>query len=84
MDIPKNRFGFDGDEIVDVLNVKCDPIVIDSIVEEDGIFPAYHMSKGSWVSVFLDGSVNKELVHMLINRSYELTFGISNKKKGEP
>lgn len=57
MDIPKNKLGLQGDDLVDVVNFKCDPILIGSFRKERGFFPAYHMSKANWITVALDGTV---------------------------
>lgn len=51
MDVPKNKLGLEGADALDVVNLKCDPILIGSLRKELGIFPAYHMSKANWVSV---------------------------------
>ena len=43
MDVPKDKLGLRGTEPLDVVNFKCDPILIGSLRGEPGIFPAYHM-----------------------------------------
>ena len=48
--------------MVDLLNVKCDPVLIGSLLLKDGFFPAYHMSKDNWVSILLDDRVNDEII----------------------
>ena len=54
-------------------NVKCDPVLIGSLREQSGFFPAYHMNKENWISILLDGSVPEDVIKNLINMSYELT-----------
>ncbi|MCQ2971167.1 Predicted DNA-binding protein, MmcQ/YjbR family [Methanobrevibacter gottschalkii] len=78
MDVSKSKLGLDGDEILDVVNFKCDQILIDSLTTEPGFFPAYHMNKENWITVALDGSVSDEKIIMLLDISFELTA--SNKK----
>ena len=73
MDIPSSRLGLKEDGMIDVVNLKCDPVLIGSLRMEKGIFPAYHMSKDKWISVALDGSVDDEQIKMLLDMSYELT-----------
>lgn len=73
MDIPKCKIGLPGNEKTDILNVKCDPIMISSLLNKKGFFPAYHMSKSSWITIILDGSADDEEIKWLINMSYELT-----------
>lgn len=73
MAVPKYKLGLSGEDLVDVLNVKTDPVVIGSFITQKGIMPAYHMNKAAWVSVLLDGSVPISDVEFLIKVSYELT-----------
>ncbi len=73
MEIPKARLGLAEDGVLDVVNLKCDPIVIGSLRGRPGFFPAYHMSKDSWITVALDGSVDPDEVKALLDMSYELT-----------
>ena len=82
MYIPKSKLGLREDGMIDVVNLKCDPVLIGSLRMEKGIFPAYHMSKDKWISVALDGSVDDEQVKMLLDMSYELTaLKIQRKRK---
>ena len=80
MDVSADKLGLPGNEKVDILNVKCDPLMIGSLRMEKGIMPSYHMNKGSWISVLLDGSVDKELVFGLLQMSYEQTKAKQKKK----
>jgi predicted DNA-binding protein (MmcQ/YjbR family) len=74
MDIPRSRLGLRGESTIDIVNLKCDPVLTGSLRMEKGIFPAYHMNKDKWISVALDGSVDDEQIKMLLDMSYELTF----------
>lgn len=38
MDIPRSRLGLPGDESIDVVNLKCDPLLIGSLRSEPGFF----------------------------------------------
>ncbi len=73
MDIPRSRLGLDGEEIIDILNVKCEPVMTGSLRGEKGFYPAYHMNKTNWITVALDGSVSGERIKQLIDMSFELT-----------
>lgn len=73
MDIPKNKFGIDSEDVVDVLDVKADPMMIDMLVGQPGYFRAYHMNKTQWISIFLDGSVPDETIKNMIAESFEKT-----------
>ena len=73
MEVPRDKLGLAGTEKLDIVNFKCDPILIASLRGEPGIFPAYHMNKSSWITALLDGSVPAETIELLLDVSYELT-----------
>ena len=73
MEVPRNKLGLPGDAPLDIVNFKCDPILISSLRGEAGIFPAYHMNKASWLTAALDGSAPAETIGLLLDVSYELT-----------
>lgn len=77
MTITKDKLGLDSTENIDIVNLKCDPLFMGSVLNEQGIFPAYHMSKTHWISVALDGSVEPDKIKWLLDLSFDLT----NKKK---
>ncbi len=71
---PKDRMGLKGDGEVDVLNLKCDPVLAKGLFESyKGIMPAYHMNKYHWISVILDSDVPSQEVKGLITLSFTLT-----------
>ncbi len=55
------------------MNVKCDPVLVASLVNENGLFPAYHMVKGKWITIML-GSVDAERIKWFLGMSFELTM----------
>ena len=71
MDVPRNRLGLEGDETVAGLDLKCSPLMVGSLLSEDGFLPAYHMSKNSWITILLDGSVPDEKIIPLLELSYD-------------
>ena len=73
MEVPRDKLGLLGAEKLDIVNFKCDPILIASLRSEPGIFPAYHMNKASWITAALDGNVPAETIELLLDVSYELT-----------
>lgn len=82
MNLHKTKFGLAKEGFVDVVNLKSDPIIIGSLLKDDGIFPAYHMNKAYWISLFLDGSVEDEKIKWLLDISFELTAQKTKKKRG--
>lgn len=73
MNVSKKKLGLSTNEAIDILNVKCDPIIIGSLLQKTGYFSAYHMNKNNWITILLDGSVATEEIFNLINLSFELT-----------
>ena len=73
LEVRRDKLGLDGDGMVDVLNVKCDPILIGSLRLKPGFHPAYHMNKDKWLTIRLDGSVSSAEIQDLLDLSYRLT-----------
>ena len=80
MDVQKDKLGLPETGVIDIVNLKCDPILVGTLRNDIGIFPAYHMNKDNWISVALDGSVPEDKVRMLLDISYELTAPKSKRK----
>jgi predicted DNA-binding protein (MmcQ/YjbR family) len=66
------KLGLKGKGKVDIIDLKCDPILIGSLIRNNGYLPAYHMSKKSWITVLLDGSAPDEEIKDLIHLSFEI------------
>lgn len=73
MDVPRDRLGLDGTGRVELVDLKVDPLLSGSLREQPGILPAYHMHKGNWVSVLLDGTADWDLIAFLTEMSFRLT-----------
>ncbi len=84
LDAPRKALGLPGEGNLDVLDVKCDPLLIGSFREEPGIYPGYHMNKSCWLSAALDGSADDETIKTLLALSFDLTAPKPGKRKGGP
>lgn len=73
MTITRDKLGLPGDGFIDAVNLKCDPLLLGSILQEPGFFPAYHMNKTHWLTAALDGSAEDEKLLFLLDMSYALT-----------
>lgn len=73
MDIPRNKIGLEGEELIDILDVKCDPDMIALLSPQKGFCEAYHMNKRHWITVLLNGTVPDQEIFHLLDISYELT-----------
>ena len=82
MEVEKRRLGLNEAGALTVVNLKCDPLLLGSLRQEPGFFPAYHMSKTSWITAALDGSVPDEKLKMLVELSYQATAPKPRRSKG--
>ncbi|MDR2742298.1 MAG: MmcQ/YjbR family DNA-binding protein [Treponema sp.] len=73
MAVPRNRLGMNGNDLIDLLNIKCDPYLNGSLRMAEGFLPAYHMNKENWITVLLDGSVDKKIIFSLLDMSFTMT-----------
>lgn len=65
--------GLDLPGSVDFINLKSDPDLIEDILRNPGILPAYHMNKRHWVTIPLDNSCPADRIKSLVDLSYQLT-----------
>jgi len=73
LNIQKNKLGLLGEEYINILDLKCDPMLKNSIIDMKRYFPGYHMNKEHWITIILDGTVPIEDILYFIDLSYELT-----------
>ncbi|MBR3267491.1 MAG: MmcQ/YjbR family DNA-binding protein [Oscillospiraceae bacterium] len=82
MNIPYEKIDSGKSGRADILNVKLDDLLLrDLLIREKGYYSGYHMSRGSWISVVLDGTVPFDSAARLIDVSFAVTA--SGKKKQE-
>lgn len=79
LEVDQRKLGLTDEGIVDILNVKCDPVMIGSLRMQSGFYPAYHMNKDKWISIMLERPEADETIKDLLSLSYELTKGKSKK-----
>ena len=80
--VSRRKFGFDSDEVIDVVNLKLPTEMFGSFVAADGVYPAYHMNKLHWISVLLPDAP-EEIVQFLVNVSFEATKNKRKHKKSD-
>ena len=85
MDVPREKLGLEGTDRVDVLNVKMgDSMLADILTQQTGYFRGYHISRGNWISILLDGTVPFEDICKWIDESYVVTASKLKKQKIRP
>ena len=73
LEVSADKLGLPEAGIVDVLNVKSDPLLIGSLRGQEGYFPAYHMNKEKWLSIQLGKPEMDNAIKDLLSLSHELT-----------
>ena len=72
MSVSYKTLGLDKSGKIDVLNVKLNPELIESLIDKKHFFPAYHMNKKYWITILLDSDMDLNLVKSLIDESFNL------------
>ena len=83
MTVEKSKLGLEGNDLVDIMDVKCDPDMTNMIIQTYGFLPGYHMNKQHWITILLDGSVSEAKVLDFLDMSYDLIDGAGRKEKNE-
>lgn len=72
MNIYKGKLD-DGNEEVEILNLKLNPEEIRDLLHRDGFYEAYHMNKKNWITILLDDSIQDEEIIKYIIESHQFT-----------
>lgn len=81
MTVHSDRLGLPGEELVDVMNVKCGAIMTGSLLSQKGFLPANHMNKNYWISILLNDSVPDDQIAPLLELSYDSVAPKRKRKK---
>ena len=76
MNVERSKLGLDGDDTVEIIDVKCDPDMTGMIIQTDGFLPGYHMSKQHWITILLDRTVGESKILDFLDMSYDLIDGL--------
>ena len=72
MNVERSKLGLDGDDTVEIIDVKCDPEMTGMIIQTYGFLPGYHMNKQHWITILLDGIVGESKILVFLDMSYDL------------
>ncbi|MBR4578602.1 MAG: MmcQ/YjbR family DNA-binding protein [Oscillospiraceae bacterium] len=73
MRVAYRKLGIDRDGLVDIVDVKCGPLLMGAYRGQSGILPGYHMNKEHWLTILLDGTAGDDLIKELLEISFDLT-----------
>jgi len=76
MNVERSKLGLDGDDTVEIIDVKCDPEMTGMIIQTYGFLPGYHMNKQHWITILLDGIVGESKILDFLDMSYDLIDGM--------
>lgn len=57
---------------MEIVNLKCEPDLIPTLIHESRIYSAYHMNKQHWISVDIEGYEDLDKLKILVDMSYQL------------
>ena len=81
MTVEKSKLGLEGNDLVAIMDVKCDPEMTSMIIQTYGFLPGYHMNKQHWITILLDGSVSEAKPLDCVDMSYDLIDGADRKEE---
>jgi predicted DNA-binding protein (MmcQ/YjbR family) len=66
------------------VSLKCEPALAEQLREAHAaIIPGYHLNHRHWNTVALDGSLSDEMIHDMVEDSYDLVVSALPKKRQE-
>lgn len=74
LNLPKHKLGLDGNEKIDIIDLRIASTEIDDVIDGRRYFPGYHMNKKHWITICLDGSVPLEEIYERIDSSFHLAL----------
>ena len=72
MNIDRSKITSDKTGEIEVLNVKLDDAV-QKYLGVEGVYPSYHLSKKSWITIILDDTLSDKKIMDLIDISYNIS-----------
>ncbi len=72
MQVSKYKLVGNEKRLVDVLNLKCEPLLRQPLMQNRGIYECYQMNKVHWISVILE-EVELDEITSLVEMSFDLT-----------
>lgn len=70
--VQKNKIGRQGNETIEVVDLRAPTAEIEKLVDGQSYFGGYHMNKKHWMTICLDNSVPVDEICRRIDESYRL------------
>lgn len=72
VNVPRSKLQLDGNEELEILNLRVEPEELNRIVDGDKYFRGWHMNKKSWLTLRLDDNLTFEEISARLSQSYRL------------
>ena len=70
--VKQSKLGLKSENKTEIINLRVPREHINELLQQDNIYPAYHMNKKSWVTLLTDGSTDIKDIFKYIDISYDL------------
>ena len=72
LSVKGSTLGLPTDDIIEVVDLRADKKDVPDLLQQNNIYPAYHMNKKSWITIILDGSMEIKELFNYVDKSYTL------------
>lgn len=72
--ISESKLNIKSDKIVEAIDLMYQKDSIDKIIDNNKVYPGYHMNKKSWITIKLDNSLETSEIFKLIDNSYNISI----------
>ena len=72
--INENKLVTNTDNLITIIDLRCDNKKINEIVDNKNIFRGYHMNKNNWITIKIDGSIPTKEICNMIDESYKISL----------
>lgn len=73
--VSEKKLGIESENKVEVIDLRYQKDKVESIIDNNKIFPGYHMNKNNWITIKLDNSLETSEIYNFIDNSYKLSIG---------
>ncbi len=73
MQIEGSKLGLKTEEKIEIIDLRYPSDKIYEIIDNEHIFPGYHMNKKHWITIILDGRVASLKIEKLLDNSYNMS-----------
>ena len=73
--ITEDKLKMHSNKEIEILDLRYQKDQIQDMIDNQKIFPGYHMNKSNWITIKLDNTVDTEEIFKLIDNSYSLAIG---------